>query len=101
MLRAMPKETHDIAPHAEPMVLASRDISRGIKRAMDLAQEGRRTVLTRRGEPTCAIVPLGELALLEQLTASTSTDAAPPPAPRPGPAGGAGASGTASAPSPR
>lgn len=52
---------------AEPLVLASRDISRGIAEAMTLAErDGRRTVLTRRGVAVCAIVPLTDLALLER-----------------------------------
>ena len=100
----MPTHPHNVAPQPEPLTLACRDISRGIKRAIDLAEaEGLRTVLTRRGSPTCAIVPLGDLALLELLTASTSTAAAPPvpTEPRPGQAEGAGAHTDASAPSPR
>jgi len=57
----------DRAPQAEPLRLASRDISRGIAKAMTLAElEGRVTLLTRRGEPVCALVPLADLARLEQ-----------------------------------
>lgn len=52
----------------EPLVLASRDVSRGLARAMDLAEEqGRRTLLTRRGVACCALVSLEDLRRLEEL----------------------------------